>query len=193
MRVRCLLSLLVAWTVVASASPDSVVTINEVNYHPVDEGSEVEWIELHNQMSIEVDLGGWSLRGGVGYDFAEGTVLDAGGFLLVSAVAGQPEGAIGPLEGKLGNGGDEVRLHARHGREMDRLEYGDGGRWPAEADGGGRTLAKRHGDLGSGRARNWAASEEDGGTPGGANFGRQGGVGASRVLFGKGSTWRVLE
>ena len=74
MEIRQLLGSMVDSAVdsaVAAAAPDSVVTINEVQYHPADgEGGEpgVEWIELHKQMSIEMDLGGWSLRGGVGFD-----------------------------------------------------------------------------------------------------------------------------
>ena len=59
---------------------DSIVTINELHYNPAAPGggggaAAPEWMELHNPMSIRVDLGGWSVRGGVNYLFPEGTVM----------------------------------------------------------------------------------------------------------------------
>ena len=76
----------------AHGATDSVVTINEVMYHPPDPVPPEtvpapEWIELHNPMSIRVDVGGWSLRGGVAFTFPEGTVMEPGAHLVVSAVA----------------------------------------------------------------------------------------------------------
>ena len=56
------------------AGTDTVVTFNEVHYHPV-EAADPEWIELHNQMSLRVDLSGWRLSGGIDFDFPEGTVI----------------------------------------------------------------------------------------------------------------------
>ena len=37
---------------------DSVVVFNEIMYHPEDADG-IEWIELHNQMSVDVELSGW--------------------------------------------------------------------------------------------------------------------------------------
>ena len=51
-----LLSLFV-WPVLALA--DSVVVFNEVHYHPAEREAELEWVELHNQMAVDVDLSGW--------------------------------------------------------------------------------------------------------------------------------------
>jgi hypothetical protein len=48
-----------------AASPDSVVTFNEVHYHPKDSVAESEWLELHNQMAVRIDLSGWQITGGV--------------------------------------------------------------------------------------------------------------------------------
>ena len=178
----------------AKAAPDSVVTINEVCYHPADPAppsatTAPEWIELHNQMSIRVDLGGWSLRGGVAFTFPEGTVMEPGSYLLVSSLAGSPAAALGPLVGKLDNAGETVSLHSRWGRLMDRLSYADSGAWPTSPDGAGPTLAKRHSDDGSEAASSWAASSQVGGTPGALNFPVPTEV-SPRLLFTLGGSWK---
>ena len=102
----------------AHAAPDSVVTLNEIFYHPPDPlppatTAAPEWIELHNQMSIRVDLGGWSLRGGIDYTFPEGTVMEPGAYLVVSAIAGSPPGALGPITGSRSGRYPSVPLQAR--------------------------------------------------------------------------------
>ena len=158
----------------AVAAPDSVVTFNEVHYHPPDPvppaSAEPEWIEVHNQMSIQVDLGGWTIRGGVNFTFPEGTVIEPGAMLVISQFAGQPAGALGPWTGRLDNSGEEISLHERWGRMMDVLEFDDADPWPAPPDGSGATLAKTQPDLLSDDPAHWTSSAQDGGTPGAANF-----------------------
>jgi len=176
------------------AATDSVVTFNEVFYHPPDPvppatAAVPEWVELHNPMSIRVDISGWSLRGGLEYAFPEGTVVEPGAFLVVSAVAGTPPGALGPFAGRLDNAGEEIRLHERWGRMMDRVDYGDSGGWPSAPDGGGRSLAKRGPELPSEPAGSWAASAENGGTPGLVNFPVPVET-APRPVFLAGSEWK---
>src|SRR5258706_10447933 len=45
---------------------DSVVVFNEIMYHPKTNEAQLEWIELQNQMSVDVDVSAWSLTGGIG-------------------------------------------------------------------------------------------------------------------------------
>ena len=61
------------------AGVDSVVTFNEMQYHPTEIQAGGEWIELKNQNSVDVDLSGWRLDGGVDFVFPAGTVVPAGG------------------------------------------------------------------------------------------------------------------
>ena len=154
-----------------AASPDSVVTFNEVQYHPADAAAETEWIELHNQMAVRIDLSGWRITGGVNFAFPEGTIIEPGGFAVVAAnpilLAGA---AFGPWAGSLNNGGEQVRLRTRHGRLMDELSYADAADWPVGADGSGATLAKRHPEAASLPAESWRTSAQAGGTPGAHNF-----------------------
>ena len=176
------------------AATDSIVTINELHYNPAaPEGggsaAAPEWMELHNPMSIRVDLGGWSVRGGVNYVFPDGTVMEPGGYLVVSATAGVPAGAIGPLAGRLNNDGEEIRLHERWGRMMDRVDYRKSGEWPAAPDGGGPSLAKRRPERASELASSWVASAAVDGTPGQENF-PFGLELAPRPVFTLGSEWK---
>ena len=63
---------------------DSTVVFNEIMYHPASNEPALEWLELHNQMAVNMDLSGWSLDGGVQFKFAEGTVLPGDGYLVVA-------------------------------------------------------------------------------------------------------------
>ena len=45
---------------------DSTVVFNEVMYNPPGPTDDaLEWIELSNQMAVDMDLSGWRLDGGV--------------------------------------------------------------------------------------------------------------------------------
>lgn len=172
---------------------DAVVVFSEVHYSPAGGDSSLEYIELHNLFSIDIDLSNWRLRGDADFDFPEGTVLGGGEYLVIAAdpaalaVATGYTTALGPLSGMLSNGGGRLRLYnnnrsfrtlpggtgsdgeisnEQEGRRiMDEIEYDDQFPWPVGADGSGATLAKRRTDGGS-EAMNWMASIQVNGSPG---------------------------
>jgi Lamin Tail Domain/CotH kinase protein len=160
----------------ATALADSVVVFNEVMYHPATNEAAMEWLELHNQNAVDVDLGGWRLTGGIDFEFPDTTVIRGGGFLIVAVSPSTLMSAtgvtnvLGPFLGRLSNNGEEIRLRDRNNRLMDSLNYGVDGEWPEGADGAGVSLAKRHPNLASGPAENWTISRQVGGSPGAANF-----------------------
>jgi hypothetical protein len=159
------------WPCVLAA--DSVVVINEIMYHP--RAGEPEWIELYNQMGTQVDMSGWSLAGGVEYVFPEGTIVRAGSYVVVaSSVEGSLQGIpgllLGPFDGQLSNGGEEIQLLNNSGRLMNRVRYDDSGEWPVAADGSGVSLAKIDPDRESEIPSRWTWSDEPNGTPGAVNF-----------------------
>lgn len=150
------------------------ITFNELHYHPADAATP-EWLELHNPLVLDLDLSGWRLDGGVAWVFPRGTILPAGGFLVVSADPGalaEATGfgdALGPFEGSLSNRGERVDLFNNAGRRIDSVGYGGSAPWPVQPDGSGATLAKRGADLASDRAEHWVGSGVVGGTPGADN------------------------
>lgn len=154
---------------------DSTVVFSELMYNPVGGAESGEWIELYNQMSVDMDLAGWSLGEAVDFTFPPGTKLAGGQYLVVAASPEQFSGAIeadrlfGPFERQLSNAGERIVLRNHTGRFMDELTYGDAGDWPIAADGSGATLAKRFHQAASGPAENWSFSAQLGGTPGSAN------------------------
>ena len=116
---------------------DSGVVFNEIMYHPTGDGASLEWVELHNQLAIDVDVSDWSIRGGIDYVFPEGTFVPGGGYLVVAAspealaAAGGPADALGPFAGRLANEGERLELVNNSDRLMNVVEYGDAalGRW----------------------------------------------------------------
>jgi hypothetical protein len=174
----------VVWS--SALARDSVVVFNEVHYQPPGDEGSLEWVELHNQMAVNVDMSAWRIDGGIQFDFALGTVIPGGGYLIIARdpaalqAATGVSGALGPFAGALANGGEEIVLYKHNrlqpnpdldGRRlMDRLDYGDNHPWPVAPDGSGATLAKRDPDTGTKQPRNWTWSGQVGGTPGAENF-----------------------
>ena len=122
------------------AIADSVVVFNEVMYHPAAETPTLEWIELHNQMAVDVDLSRWFIEGGVQFAFPEDTVIPGGGYLVVAAfpaelvVSSGLTNVLGPYIGRLSNGGEILELRNNNSRLMDTLKYGVDGAWPVAPD-----------------------------------------------------------
>lgn len=175
-----LFTLLAADACVAGA--DSVVTFNELFYNPAPADAAVpgqatgEWIELKNQNSVDVDISGWRLDGGVDYVFPQGTIIRGGKYLVVAenpaalVSARGTGGVLGPFSNSLSNGGETVTLKNINGREMDRIAWVDRQPWPVAADGSGASLSKIDEMRDSETPENWRASVEAGGTPGAYNF-----------------------
>ena len=155
---------------------DSVVVFNEIMYHPHSD-DETEWIELHNQMGVDIDLSGWSLQDGVEFVIPAETIIPAGGYVLiasdVSALANQVPrdvALLGPFSGKLSNGGESILLVNNGGRLLNELDYDDKGPWPIAPDGTGVSLAKIDENTATDEPSNWTWSQQLGGTAGTQNF-----------------------
>ncbi len=171
---------------------DSAVVFNEVMYHPSDT-SGVEWIELYNQMAVNMDLSGWRITGGVNFTFPVNTVLPSGGYLVIAGPAGSMRQTLGPWTGKLDNSGEAIELKNLSGRVMDRLSWSDSGRWPLGADGSGASLSKLLPDNSSALPEAWSASWQTGGTPGKVNFPEGPVLGPAQPRISTGSGWIFLQ
>ena len=170
-----LCALVLAWTG-ATVRADSTVVFNEIMYHPLTNESALEWVELHNQMAVDMDLSGWALDNSIHYTFPDGTVVAGGGYLVVAVspatlmAATGLTNVLGPFNGRLSNAGETIELRNNNGRLMDSVSYGVDGDWPVGCDGTGPSLAKYDEDSASDNAANWRMSTQAGGTPGAANF-----------------------
>lgn len=159
-----------------STRADSVVVFNEIMYHPATNEAALEWLELHNQNAVDVDLSGWKLANAIDFTFPDGTTIKGRGYLVVAA---SPDtlthstgitNVVGPFSGRLSNNGESIQLLDINHRVMDRLTYGVDGVWPPGPDGSGASLAKRDANLATRSPENWSTSEQLGGTPGTTNF-----------------------
>ncbi len=179
------------------------VVISEIMYHPPDQGindnTADEFVELHNITTAPVPLYDpanpqhvWRLRDAVDFDFAPGTVIAAGDYLLVvsfdpinntNALAAfrtryqvaSTTAIVGPYSGKLANDTDDLELRRPDAPNegevpsvlVERVRYSDLAPWPVEADGTGLSL-QRVVDLEFGNDPvNWIAGAP---TPGPAAF-----------------------
>jgi hypothetical protein len=155
---------------------EATVVFNEIMYSPDTASGIGEWIELHNQMSVDIEMSNWTLGGAVEYTFPKGTVLKSGKYLVVAASPDKLNQAtgitnlMGPMVGTLGNGGDHIELRNHTQRLMSEIRYGDSVPWPVGADGSGASLAKLDPQFGTEQPANWRASLQPGGTPGLGNF-----------------------
>src|SRR5688572_17543039 len=64
-----------------TTAADSVITFNEIMYHPAGDDPALEWLELHNQMSLNMDISGWRVEGGIEFRFPTNTTFRAGSYL----------------------------------------------------------------------------------------------------------------
>ncbi len=191
--IRRLIPLLAAVGLVqhASASADSVVVFNELQYHPAGLTEAGEYVELFNQQGIKVDVSGWRIDG-IGYTFPANTIINPGAYLVVAKTPAV--GQLGPFTGNLANDGQKLRLINQSDRMMDEISYGDDDPWPAGADGSGFTLAKKLPYTDSGRHANWTISRQQNGTPGTLNFPDTGPPPVSTInLFNLNNPWRYNQ
>jgi len=124
------------------------VIINEIHYDPDVKTQLIEYVELYNAGTIDVDISGWYFSDGITYEFPQGTTLPAGGYIVVAedpSLAVTPitlEGKFGvssdliykPFEGSLRNEGEKIELRNAVGEEIDRVEYQLGFPWPTVGD-----------------------------------------------------------
>ena len=174
---------------------DSTVVFNEVMYHADQEDQVGEWIELHNQMAVDMDLSNWSIGGGVDFKFPDNVTVPGGGFVIVAQnpddIVASTDLVFGPFSGRISNGGESLELRNRGQRLMDRLEFNDRNGWPVAADGSGATLAKIDLQSGSADWANWNSSVLRGGTPGKINFERVSREPQTQLLVRPNENWRL--
>src|SRR5688500_15310508 len=165
-------------------------------YHPLTNEAQLEWVELQNQHGVDIDMSRWSLDGGVDFRFPEGTIIRAGGYIVVASspatimAATGITNVLGPFGNRLSNAGERLRLRNNDGRIIDQVTYGVEGDWPVAPDGTGASLAKLRANVRGAESKNWSASARNGGTPGRENCRETPQTVISNVVFAFDDVWR---
>lgn len=144
--LRSLLCIFILGELIISNSHAQVV-INEIHCDPDLKTEWVEFVELHNDGLEDIDLSGWRLSKGISYHFVSGTVLPAGGFVIVAQDpyslhlkwdGGRnplnPNHILGPFDGKLKNEGEKITLRNAFNQVVDQVDYQMGFPWPTVGD-----------------------------------------------------------
>ncbi len=155
-----------------AGSAQAAVVLNEVMYHPASDDDGKEYVELHNTGGAAVDLSSWCLDG-LTFCFAPGASIPAGGFLVVAHTASEFQATYGcstpyeygPSQTVLADGGERLALLNASLTVIDEVVFDDSPPWPAKADGLGPSLELIDPALDNSTARNWHASNGNGGTP----------------------------
>ncbi len=123
-------------------------TTDEINQGVLDR-DDFEFIELENIAAVPIDLSGASFTEGISYTFGSGTILPAGGRLILVrdpfafSVRYPAVSSAEQYEGGLSNGGEQITLTAQDGTIIKDFIYSDSAPWPTATDGPGFSLVLR--------------------------------------------------
>ncbi len=157
------------------------IIINEILYHPPLDLEHLQYVELFNRSSSEVNISRWAFTKGIEFTFPEGIKIAGGGYLVVcrnreafSEQYGKDIPAVGNFRGRLSHQGETIELSNAKKEVVDSVVYSDGGNWPTGADGYSPSLERICPDAPSRESGNWAASRlppihSPRGTPGRVN------------------------
>lgn len=160
------------------------VVINEVHVDPDVKVEKAEFIELHNTGDVDEDISGWFFSDGVDYVFEAGTVIPAGGYLVVGEDPGTVlskwgVNAVGPWDGKLSNEGEDIQLRDAQGNEVDEVDYQIGFPWPTVGDEPGYSMELINPEFENDIGGNWRSSV--------------GAQGSDNEILGENGVWSYFE
>ena len=152
------------------------ILVTEIMYHPLNNQSDLEFVELKNAGTVPAALGGARFSQGLDYTIADGTVLGPGQFLVIArspaAFAARYPGVAcasnGYAPANLANSGERITLVDVASNVLFSVSYGDGAPWPTTPDGLGFSLVTRlpNANPAPDAAGSWRASTVAGGSPG---------------------------
>ncbi|MBN8458631.1 MAG: lamin tail domain-containing protein, partial [Verrucomicrobia bacterium] len=146
----------------------SGVVINEIHYHPADDTSAEEFIELYNPGDTAVDISGWTITDAITYTIPAGTTVPVRGYRVVAQNPAVLQtkygitGVLGPWSGNLSSAGEKIDLRDVSGALRDRVGYGAGFPWPTGADGAGQSCELIHPGLDNDLGGSWRSSYNPG-------------------------------
>ncbi|MGD1977949.1 MAG: lamin tail domain-containing protein [Akkermansiaceae bacterium] len=137
--------------------------INEIHYNNNDNTVLNEFVEIHNPGENTVDVGNWSLDGGVRFTIPPGTSIPPGGYLVIAEDPATITSefavpALGPYEGRLNSSGELIELLDASGAQRDQVDYGVGFPWPTRAKGEGSSMELINPNLDNDLGSSWRSS-----------------------------------
>ncbi|MCP4455435.1 MAG: hypothetical protein GY809_28580, partial [Planctomycetes bacterium] len=153
------------------------LAITEIMFNPTGfgrwDGGELEFLELKNTGTIDLNLGGLTFSSGIEFTFPAGTNLGPGEFFVLgrnttafeSLYPGRP--LHGLYTGKLNNNGETLTLSAPIGQTVLSVTYDDQAPWPVTPDGQGFSLVPKDSTSNPDHPGTlWRASTQENGSPG---------------------------
>ena len=164
MKLRYASNFLIPLLAVFATSLRADIVINEILHDSEPNTACDEFIELHNSGPDAVALSDWFFSDGVDYTFPAGTMLDAGGYLVIaqdpdSLAAIYGVSALGPWVGGLRNEGETISLRNAAGVLIDEVSYRDAFPWPLGALGSGRSMELINPSLDNDLGSSWRATQ----------------------------------
>jgi PKD repeat protein len=143
-------------------SSDNVM-ITEIMYNPIDGGNDtIEFIELFNKGSVNVNLKDWYFSKGVNYVFPDYTMAPNSYYVIArDAVSMQHTFGITCsqwTDGFLDDGGEPIVLKDALGQVKDSVYYLPTAPWPTTPNNGGPSLTFCNTTLDNALGENWSAS-----------------------------------
>lgn len=129
---------------------DEILVVSEINYNSADTADAGDWVEILNTSSGTLDMSLWKFADAYDslvYQIPPATILPAGERLVIAnntSLFSERHPDIDPLTSNfmfgLDAAGDALRVFDNNGVIQFAMIYSDETPWPAEADGGGKTL-----------------------------------------------------
>lgn len=155
----------------------SGLAITEIMFHPTGfeawDGADLEFLELKNTGTGELNLGGLTFSSGIEFTFPIGTRLEPEQFFVLgrnptayeSLYPGQA--LDGVYTGKLDNNGETLTLSEPLGQTVLSVTYDDRAPWPTTPDGHGFSLVPEESalDPDPDQGAGWRASTWENGSP----------------------------
>lgn len=144
------------------------LVITEIMYNDTSNNDNLEFIEIYNNSTATVPLGGLRIEGEIDYEFpvmdlpGEGIFLLARESNIADAFYGVTFNDWGT--GGLGNGGASLVILNTVNEVIDLVDYDDTAPWPLDADGVGPSLELISFNLDNSLGQNWQANTTQVGT-----------------------------
>jgi len=149
-----------------AAFANAQIVITEIMFNPPESGADsLEYLELYNNSNAAVDISGWNFTQGIEHVFASGTVVPAGGYVVLAKNANAFKSVFGVTPTVWTNGaltnspGEDIELRDASANVVDYVDYLNASPWPAEGAGMGSSIVLCDFNADNTVAGNWVAAQ----------------------------------